>query len=982
MASITQTIPNYIAGISQQPEELMLPGQVKELVNGLPDITDGLVKRSGTKFLSNLIGATTDGAWFSYYRDEAEGIYIGQVATDGTVRMWQINSNGTVSPENVTNNLTSNYLAHQAGKLKFNTANDYTFVTNTATEVSMLSTLSAARNKRYEYFISLKQLVHGRAYNFEIKSGNSASTAQEKTAITLKVQAVKLFTSQNPNNSNYEQVVVLNSNGSTSNRWFQFGYENINPDARFVASETFIVPSEIHETSAGNDFDGRNLAFRLTTTAQINLKGTASNINSGSDYQSIYNTTVELLHGGHGWQKGDFVFVDMGGVTTRHDGQNPQNQKYLVTVTNIAKRQVHQEARFRPEPTSFEATTPIDAESILSQINEATAFIRTQNSPINLVTEVIGNGIYIASDTEFNVTTSEPDLWSILSSKAINTSELPSQCKHGFIVEVTNSDRSAEDNYYLKFVGDNNKDGPGAWEETIEPSIPSPPAPLADEKQIKTSIDPATLPHTIVRTLNGFIVDQFKTDGNLAWKPREVGDDKTNPIPSFVGNTISQTIFHRNRLGFLSKGNVILSQTGDLGNFFFNSALVVSPDDPIDIAASSTEPVTFTSAIETTTGLVAFAQSQQFLLHTDSDSLTPETAKLSNISTYRYNPSAKPVSMGTTIGFTDQAGENTRFFEMFDISRDREPQLIEQTKIVQTLLPSTVDHVINSRENNTVFFLQKGTKSIFAYRYHNANNQRIQSAWFQWTFPFSIDYIFSIDDKLYIVENSSGNYFLYECYIKPYGSETTISGSGIYGGPVNYTSFLDSFYVTASNTAPSVTHTWQPASNSPNLDNYDGYTNVVAIVNGEIKKPTSIVGNVMTFDTALGGSITFGIPFQFKVALPQVYVTKSSNNQLVADLTASLTIQRMQLRFGNIGQFSVGLKRIGKSDYTKEYNQTVLNDYRVNDAPIDKVLTIAVPVYERNTNCNVSITSTHPAPLNFRSMSWEGDYSSMYHRRV
>ncbi len=962
MASITQTIPNYIAGISQQPEELLLPGQVIELVNGLPDITDGLVKRSGTKFLSNLIGATTDGAWFSYYRDAAEGVYIGQVDTNGTVRMWQLNADGTVNTVTVTNNATS-YLTHTAGKLKFNTANDYTFVTNQDTVVNTSGT-SSGRFRTYEYFLTLKQLVHGRAYNFEIKSPDNSATAQEKVAISLKVQAVKNFTGSDPSNSSYEQVVVLNSNGTTSDKWFQFGYENIEPDGRFTASETFVVPSETAETSSSEHYDGRNLAFRLTTTAQINLKGDASNINAGSDYVSNYNTTVELLHGGHGWDKGDFVFVDMSGTSSS------QNQKYLITVTEIATRQVHQEARFRPSPTSFEASTPIDAQSILSQITDSDAFIRP-SPPSNLFDiKVIGNGIYIGSDTEFNVTTSEPDLWSILSTKIINVRELPLQCKHNFIVEATNSDRSDEDNYYLKFVGDNNEDGVGAWEETIEPGL-------------KTTINPAELPHTIVRNADGsFTVDQFKIDGTLAWRTRQVGDDKTNPMPSFVGNTISQTIFHRNRLGFLSKGNIILSQAGDLGNFFFDSALVVTPNDPIDIAASSTEPVTFTSAIETTTGLVAFAQSQQFLLHTDSDSLTPETAKLSNISTYRYNPLAMPVSMGTTIGFTDQAGENTRFFEMFDISRDREPQIIEQTKIVQTLLPSTIDHVVNSRENNTVFFLQKGAKSIFGYRYHNVSNQRIQSAWFQWTFPFTIDYIFCIDDKLYIVENSSGNYFLYECYIKPYGSETTVSGSGLYGSSVNYTSFLDSFYVTPSNTASSLSHTWQPSSNSPNLNAYDGYTNVVAIANGEIKKPTSIVGNVMTFDTALGGSITFGIPFQFKVSLPQVFVTKSSNNQVVADLTSSLTIQRMQLRFGNIGQFSITLKRIGKQDYTKEYNQTVLKDYRVNDAPVDKVLTIPVPVYERNSNCNVSITSTHPAPLNFRSMSWEGDYSTKYHRRV
>lgn len=967
MASITQTIPNYIAGISQQPEELMLPGQVKKLVNGLPDITDGLVKRSGTKFLDNLAGATTDGAWFSYYRDEIEGVYIGQVATNGTLRIWQVNSDGTVSTVNVTNNATS-YFTHTAGNLKFSTANDYTFVTNTDTTVQMLggvNNVAPSRNKEYEYFINLKQLVHGRAYNFELSRGSSPTKVTEKIAISLRVQAVKNFTSTDQSsNSSYTQVTLNNGDGTFSDRWFQFGYENDNPDGRFVASQTFIVPTEEFETDSTKNFDGRNLAFRLTTTAQVNVKGDAGTIDAGTDYQAVYNTTVELLHGGHGWAKDDFVFVDMQGVGTG------QSQKYKVTVTDIASRSVHQEARFRPSPTSFEASTPIDAESILSQITDSDAFIRTATSPITLVTEVIGDGIYIGSNQEFNVTTSEPDLWNITGRKVVNPTQLHSQCKHGFIVKVINSERSDEDSYYLRFNGDNNRDGIGVWEETIKP-------------EATTTFDTSTLPHTIVRNANGsFTADVFKIDNVVAWKSREVGDQHTNPKPSFVDNKISQTIFHRNRLGFLSRGTITLSQAGDLGNFFHESALVVSPNDVIDIAASSTVPVNFSSAIEVTTGLVAFAESQQFLLHTDSDTLTPETAKLSNISTYRYNPAALPVSMGTTVGFIDKAGQNTRFFEMFDISRDREPQIIEQTKIVQTLLPSSINQVVNSRENNTVFLLEKGTKSIFGYRYHNINNQRIQSAWFKWILPFNIDYIFCLDDKLYLIQGDGSNYFLYECYIKPYGSETTISGSGRYGNSVNYTSFLDSFYTTASNTASSTTHSWQPALTSPDLSDYDGYQNVVAISNGEIKKPTSIVGNVMTFDTAIGGTITFGIPFEFKAGLPQIYLTKQSGEQQVADLTASLTIQRVQLRFGNIGQFSVKLNRIGKQDYTKEYNQTVLNDYRVNDAPVDKVLTIPVPVYERNTNFNVIITSTHPAPLNFRSMTWEGDYSPMHHRRV
>ena len=68
MTSITQTIPSFTGGISQQPDELVLPGQVKDLVNGVPDITDGLVKRPGSRFISALSGASA-GTWFSYYRD-------------------------------------------------------------------------------------------------------------------------------------------------------------------------------------------------------------------------------------------------------------------------------------------------------------------------------------------------------------------------------------------------------------------------------------------------------------------------------------------------------------------------------------------------------------------------------------------------------------------------------------------------------------------------------------------------------------------------------------------------------------------------------------------------------------------------------------------------------------------------------------------------------------------------------------------------
>ena len=91
MANITQTIPNLTQGISQQPDEYKLPGQVKDMVNTYPDVTQGLLKRPAGKFVGSLSdgskNSSANGRWFHYYRDETEQ-YIGQIHQDGTVRMW------------------------------------------------------------------------------------------------------------------------------------------------------------------------------------------------------------------------------------------------------------------------------------------------------------------------------------------------------------------------------------------------------------------------------------------------------------------------------------------------------------------------------------------------------------------------------------------------------------------------------------------------------------------------------------------------------------------------------------------------------------------------------------------------------------------------------------------------------------------------------------------------------------------------------
>ena len=82
MSGITQTIPSFIQGISEQADHLKFQGQVRDIVNAIPDPTFGLFKRPGgarvgTAPLASVYHDSThatnkNGSWFHYFRDESE----------------------------------------------------------------------------------------------------------------------------------------------------------------------------------------------------------------------------------------------------------------------------------------------------------------------------------------------------------------------------------------------------------------------------------------------------------------------------------------------------------------------------------------------------------------------------------------------------------------------------------------------------------------------------------------------------------------------------------------------------------------------------------------------------------------------------------------------------------------------------------------------------------------------------------------------
>ena len=484
----------------------------------------------------------------------------------------------------------------------------------------------------------------------------------------------------------------------------------------------------------GGTNNREDLYFRLTVTGQA----VPRDKDNQPTYYGRYQTVIDLLHGGQGWTEGESIEVGFKGCS------------YTITIDETSTSKVQANlGLIRPTPTSFDAKTVVTAESIIGALRT-----RILGSPDNGGTNTlyqwkddegngyhckqIGSGLYLSRPTSegaFNANTPVSELLNVVTDSIKDIADLPNQCKHGYVVKVANSD-SEEDDYYVKFFGHNDRDGEGVWEECAKPGT-------------LIEYDKTTLPIQLVRQADGsFILD------HIDWDQAQVGDtavDGTNPRASFVGNTINKMLFFRNRLVLLSDENVVMSRPGNFFNFWGKSAIQLATSDPIDISCSSEYPAIVYDGIQVNSGLVLFTKNQQFMLTTDSDVLSPLTAKINFISSYNFNYKTNPFSLGTTIGFLDNAGKNSRFMEMARVLREGEPDVIEQSKIVSKLLNKDLDLVSNSRENGLAFFSEKNTTTLYGFKYFNASDKRIQQSWFTWEFKNKIVHHAVLDDDLYLV---------------------------------------------------------------------------------------------------------------------------------------------------------------------------------------------------------------------------------------
>ena len=235
MPAVTQTIPNFLGGVSRQNDDKKLVNQVTECENGYPDPTYGLLKRPGMEHISVLKKANgnpftkneLDGAaWFFIDRDAA-GSYIG--AIKGTnIYVWT-KDDGTFCT--VTNNGSSYLTGSGPADYHFRSVQDVTVITN-----KTVTTAMAADNTfvaKSQATLKLLSLQADDNFTVTIQGESVTVTAQNTTTFDdMLLRTTSPGSEIQPTHHLIDGIIDLiqtqqaASNADFDGRWYIEGHNN------------------------------------------------------------------------------------------------------------------------------------------------------------------------------------------------------------------------------------------------------------------------------------------------------------------------------------------------------------------------------------------------------------------------------------------------------------------------------------------------------------------------------------------------------------------------------------------------------------------------------------------------------------------------------------------------------------------------------------------------------------------------------------
>jgi hypothetical protein len=220
----------------------------------------------------------------------------------------------------------------------------------------------------------------------------------------------------------------------------------------------------------------------------------------------------------------------------------------------------------------------------------------------------------------------------------------------------------------------------------------------------------------------------------IDWVGRAAGDETTAPDPSFIGETLNDMFFHKNRLGILANENVILSELGEHFNYYATTATDLLDTDMIDLASPTNKVSILRHAIPFNENLILFSDFAQLkLTEFAAGGLTPTNAKLSLLTEYEHDKLVQPVVNGRKVYFSDE-NDGFSVLREFGIVEDLQEETAENiTSHVPSYIKGKGFEIIP--HDDFMFILSdENLNEVFVYKFLFQQGQKKLTSWSKWKF--------------------------------------------------------------------------------------------------------------------------------------------------------------------------------------------------------------------------------------------------------
>ena len=314
---------------------------------------------------------------------------------------------------------------------------------------------------------------------------------------------------------------------------------------------------------------------------------------------------------------------------------------------------------------------------------------------------------------------------------------------------------------------------------------------------------------------------------------------------------------------------------------------------------------------------------------------------------------------------------------MAQVQREGEPNVIEQSAVVSRLFESDLKLISNSRENSLILFSEDDQSTLYGYKYFDQITERKLASWFRWTLPGTIKYHCMQDDALFVVIENGSSRELLKFAIKMDANTVALNDNRVhldYLMPV--ASLAASAYSGGKTTFP------KPSglNGSGQIAAYD-IDGATAI--GNYAEVTVNGSNLEITGDWTGQAFYIGYLYTMSITIPTLYYVTQSGQNFRSDTRSNTILHRVKLGFGPVGIYETTLTRLGRTDYTELFEVTPANQVLANTTGVfDDNNLRTVPIYDRNINASLTIKSTHPAPANIHTLTWEGVLTNNFYQRV